>query len=184
MLEFPFAYAYLLAPIMFLVGILECRVAPLAVLRAPLRLTVVVSAAIIFVAVWSVIEYISIEEDFRVARFEALHVGQTPADYERPHIRLLTQLDALLKVARVVPIPSMPIETIEEVRQVAMRFPWTATQNRYALSLALNGNAEEALRQLNIIRAMHGAAAYARIKVQWETLAQEKYPQLRNLKMP
>jgi O-antigen ligase len=184
LLEFPFAYAYLLAPIMFSVGILESRVAPFAVLRAPLRLTAAVSAAIVFVAVWSVFEYISIEEDFRVARFEALHVGQTPADYERPRIHLLTQLDALLNVARVVPIPSMPIETIEEVRQVAMRFPWTATQNRYALSLALNGNAEEALRQLNIIRAMHGAAAYARIKVQWETLAQEKYPQLRNLKMP
>jgi hypothetical protein len=132
----------------------------------------------------SVVEYIAIEEDFRVVRFEALHVGQTPSSYERPEIYLLNQLDALLDAGRIVPAPGMQPERIELSRKVAMRYPWTATQNRYALSLALNGNPEEALRQLKVMRIMHGEKAYEGIKANWVELSNTKYPQLKDLALP
>lgn len=184
MLEFPFTYAYFLAPVMFVLGVLEglsgAKPAFTMGARPVAALLLVISA----VAAWSVVEYIKIEEDFRVARFEALRVGQTPASYERPHILLLTQLDALLAGARIVPRPGMSPGELELAKRVALRYPWPATQNRYALVLALNGNLQEALRQLRVMRALHGEKEFASIRASWNALAQEKYPQLLTLAMP
>lgn len=184
MLEFPFAYAYLLAPVLFLLGVLEAQRAPDHAIHIPWRIAAACWAIASTAMVWSVLEYISIEEDFRVARFEAMHIGQTVGEYERPKIYLLTQLDALLEVARIVPTPDMPSERIELTRKVAMRFPGSATQNRYALSLALNGNPQEAMRQLKVMRAMHGERTYEGIKANWTELANTKYPQLKALALP
>lgn len=184
MLEFPFAYAYLLVPVMFLLGVLESRLAPSRVIRIPRWTATAAWMLVSAVMAWSVAEYIAIEEDFRTARFEAFNIGKTPSNYERPHIVLLTQLDALLEGARIAPSSGMALQRIELARKVAMRFPATATQNRYALSLALNGNSDEALRQLRVMRAMHGERKYVEIKLAWETLAKDKYPQLDPLKLP
>ena len=129
----------------------------------------------------SVIEYMKIEEDFRIARFEALRIGKTPADYQRPQVHLLTQLDALLEGSRVVPSPGMSLERIELSRKVAMRFPWTAVQNRYALSLALNGHRAEAIRQLKVMRAMHGEKMFEGIVSNWNELGDSKYPELKEV---
>lgn len=184
MLEFPFAYAYFLVPVMFAVGVLEATLAPQSVVRIAWWPAAAGFCVVTALMAWSVVEYITIEEDFRVVRFEALRVGQTPSDYERPKIHLLTQLDALLEAGRIVPAPNMAPERIELSRKVAMRYPWTATQNRYALSLALNGNPQEAIRQLKVMRAMHGEKAYDGIKANWTELANTKYPQLQGLVPP
>jgi len=184
MLEFPFAYAYLMVPAMFAIGVLEGTLAPHRVFKVNWW----VAAGALFVVTammsWSVFEYIAVEEDFRVARFEAMHMGQTPSDYERPKIYMLTQLDALLEGARIVPSPGMSSERIELARKVAMRYPWTATQNRYALSLALNGNAEEAIRQLKVMRTMYGEHMYEAIKTNWKELGDTRYPVLKLVAMP
>ncbi len=182
--EFPFAYAYFLLPAGFAVGVLEAKLAPLAVVRAPIKLAAGIAAAMLALMLWSVYEYIQIEEDFRVARMEALRIGKTPASYDRPHLVLFDQMDAMLTAIRLVPEPGMDTDTIELSRKVAMRFPWVATQNRYALILALNGNSNEAIRQLKVIRAMHGEKTYAGIKAAWQELASNKYPQLANISMP
>jgi len=184
MLEFPFAYAYFLVPAMLAVGALDGMYGG----KPTLRLGVKPVAAFLVVATlgfaWSVVEYVRIEEDFRVVRFEALRVGKTPDDYERPRIYLLTQLDALLHGGRIVPKPEMNTDELELARKVALRFPWPATQNRYAQSLALNGNPTEALRQMRVMRALHGEKSYAQVKESWATLASEKYPQLKELTLP
>lgn len=184
MLEFPYAYAYLLAPVMFLFGVLDSAVG----VRSSFRVGVLVAAVTLFITTalmaWSVIEYVAIEEDFRVVRFEALRIGNTPASYQRPHVVLLTQLDALLHGGRIVPKPGMTADELALAKKVALRFPWPATQNRYAQSLALNGNPDEAIRQLRVIRVLHGEAAYAQVKAGWTLLANEKYPQLQALKLP
>ena len=69
-------------------------------------------------------------------------------------------------------------------RKVAMRFPWIANQNRYALCLALNGNPDEATRQLKVIRAMHGDKTYQAIKTSWQELAHTQYAQLEAIALP
>lgn len=184
MLEFPFAYAYFLVPALFLVGVLEATAGARPILRISTKL---LTAGLLFLTIggaWSVGEYLLIEEDFRVARFEALRLGRTPTEYERPKVYLLTQLDALLHGARIVPHPGMSADELELARTVALRFPWPATQNRYALSLALNGNPSEALRQLLVMRALHGQRTYLQIKANWEVLASTKYPALKRLTLP
>ena len=184
MLEYPFAYAYFLVPVMFLLGVLEARQTAVWVVRIPLRPAAIAWGLVCVGMSWSVVEYIKIEEDFRILRFEAMRMGQTPSDYERPKIVLLTQLGALLAGARIVPLPGMTPDSVELARKVAMRFAWSATQNRYALSLALNGNPEEALRQLKVMRATLSQKDYEAVRAQWELLARDKYPQLGNLTFP
>ena len=184
MLEFPFTYAYFLAPVMFVLGVLEGLSGTKPAFKIRARSAAALLLLISAVAAWSVVEYIEIEEDFRVARFEALKVGQTPASYERPQIVLLTQLDALLAGARIDPKPGISPGEVELAKKVALRYPWPATQNCYALALALNGNSEEALRQLRVMRALHGEKYFATIRANWNALAQEKYPQLRALNLP
>jgi O-antigen ligase len=184
MLEFPFAYAYFLVPVMFALGALEGIVRNKSVLRIGVRPAAAVLLGVSIVAAWSAVEYFAIEEDFRIARFEALRVGKTPIEYRRPKIVLLTQLDALLDGVRISPKPDMTAEELELAKKVALRYAWTATQNRYALSLALNGNPEEAVRQLRVMRALHGERTYKEIKANWNALAQDKYPQLRGLTLP
>ena len=113
-----------------------------------------------------------------------MRLGKTPVAYERPKVALLSQLDALLIGGRVVPSPGMTVDQIELSRKVALRFPWPATQNRYALSLALNGQEVEAVRQLKVMRTLHGEKSYAQIKLYWVNLAEERHPQLQAFSLP
>lgn len=184
MLEFPFAYAYFLLPVMVAIGAVERALAPSRVFGVPKWLAagvLTVATAAMACAAW---EYIQVEADFRVVRMEARNVGKTPMDYERPQIVLLTQMSAMLEASRLVPEPDMSTERIELVRQAAMRFPWTATQNRYALTLALNGNPDEARRQIKVMRAMHGEPTHRELMEYWKWLASTKYPQLNEVIEP
>jgi hypothetical protein len=183
-LEFPFTYAYFLLPVFFAVGVLEAKIVPASIVEVHLRPVVWGACAVLALMVWSAFEYIAVEEDYRVARFEALRIGRTPDNYDRPTIVLLTQMGAVLDVIRFIPAPGMPPGSMELARKVAMRFPWPATQNRYALSLALNGYPDEAIRQLKVMRAMHGEKMYESTRSTWVELAQSKYPQLIQLELP
>jgi hypothetical protein len=92
---------------------------------------------------------------------------------------MLTQLGALLEAGRITPTPNMDPRSIEMARKVALRFPWPATLSRYALSLALNGSPDEAIRQLKVIRVAYGEETHQIILNDWTSLAESKYPQLR-----
>jgi len=184
LLEFPHAYAYFLAPALFLWGALESTTGGRAILQLRATAVAMIVAMVSAVAGATVLEYIQIEEDFRVVRFESLRLGKTPQDHVQPEPLLLTQLGGLLTAGRIEPKPGMTPELLETARKAAMRYPWPATQDRYALSLALNGQDVEARRQLQVIRAMHGAKAYEVIRANWQTLAEEKYPLLLGVELP
>jgi O-antigen ligase len=182
--EYPFAYAYFLVPAMLAIGMLEQT--------SERSVTIIISRKIIFAMlflsgstlIWLGVEYLNIEEDFRIARFENINLGQTPADYKLPNILLLKQLKAMVAATRTVPRPNMPAEEIDQLRAATLRFPWVPVQSTYALSLALNGNPQEAIRQLKVLRATHGEKMYEGIKTTWTELAQTKYPQLKVLALP
>ncbi|GGH52425.1 hypothetical protein GCM10010975_07030 [Comamonas phosphati] len=184
LLEYPFAYAYFLVPAMLAIGMLDQDS------TSSIRITIsrkIIFGFFIFFGLLLArvgIEYIEIEEDFRIARFESLNVGQTPVDHVHPNIFLLTQLKAMVAATRTIPRPHMQSEEFELLRTASLRFPWVSLQNIYALSLALNGNSQEAIRQLKVIRAMHGEKVYAGIKSSWMELAHTKYPQLDALALP
>lgn len=184
MLEFPFAYAYFLAPVMFLLGSLDALQLNRSVFRVRTRSLAVSTLLVAGVAGWSAVEYTRIEEDFRVVRFEAMKMGKTPHDYERPDVLLLTQLDALLNAGRIEPHTGMEADTLSLAGKVAQRFPWPATQNRYALSLALNGQPDEARRQLQVMKALHGKQTYDQIRANWQEMALERSSTLKEFALP
>jgi O-antigen ligase len=181
--EFPFAYSYFLMPVCIAIGIIEASVnAP--VFRMNRKLAGTFLAAFTVMVGWSAYEYSVLEEDFRVARFEALRIGTTPSEYEKPKIHLLTQLGALVWASRLAPNVEMSEQDIETLRKVALHFPWTATQNRYALALALNGNPHEAIRQLRVMRSMHGSRTHELLMENWVELSNTKFPQLKSMQIP
>jgi len=184
MLEYPFAYAYFLAPVMFALGEVEAALAVKPLLRMGIKPVATLLLVATAVLAWSVVEYLEIEEDFRVARFEALRIGSPPPGHQRPNVILYTQLGVLLDDARITPTPNMSPAAMQLVKNAALHYPWSATQYRYAVALALNGNPVEAARQIQVMRRFWGEKLYEGVKTQINELAANKYPQLRQLNLP
>jgi O-antigen ligase len=184
MLELPFAYAYFLAPVMFLLGVLEASLGVKSVARIGLRPILAALLVISAAMLWSAAEYFTIEEDFRIVRFEQLRIGHTAADHHRPEVLLLTQLGILLTGSRIELRPDMPPAEMEQLKKLALRYPWVATQYRYALALALNGQQQEAIRQFQVIRVQRDEKLYQKIRKEIGDLANSSYPQLRTLALP
>ena len=162
-LEYQYAYAYFLAPAAFAIGVLE-RVHDAKVWHfASVRVTLAAAVTVTGLMAWSAIEYFALEEDFRVVRFQTSRIGSTPQGYEVPTTVLLTQLSALANNSRIKITPTMTPEQLTALRNSALRYPWTATQSRYALALALNGNLAEGQRQLHVMRAQHGKPIFLRV---------------------
>lgn len=183
MLEYPFAYAYFLAPVMLLLGMVEARLGGKPLAHIGVKAVGVIWLVSTVVLVWSAVEYLKIEEDFRVARFQASRIGSPPADHQRPKVILFDQLGVLLDVARITPAPNMSAQDMEVAKRAALYYPWTATHSRYVMALALNGNQEEATRQLQVMRRLWGEKQYQSMK---EHIADKatQYPQLRQLSLP
>jgi O-antigen ligase len=181
LLEYPFAYAYFLIAAGLMVGVVEAGRLPGKTVA--LRLRWVWAFWVICLATGSYLayEYFQIEEDFRVVRFENLNLGATPAVYLAPRIVLTTQLGAMLESRRLTIAPGMSKPALDSMRLVAQRFNDNVPRFRYALALALNGDPQEAQRQLIIIRSLFGQAYYLSCLVELRRLALEKYPQLQQV---
>ena len=178
LLEFPFAYAYFLFPAGLLIGIVEASVTGSAQLKVVKPLLTAIFGVWILASAWVVLEYIAIEEDYRIVRFENLRIGTTPTSYALPDIRILTQMRAMLIAARIEVQPGMSPEQIELMRKAAMRFPYGLLAYKYALALALNGDAAAASRQMSLIRDIFGERYYTDSKASFRKLAKDKYPEL------
>jgi O-antigen ligase len=183
MTEFPYAYAYFLFPVFFALGALDATLGLRRGFALDLWWVRAFLVAAVAVGAWSVAEYIDIEEDFRVARFEALNVGKVPVAYEAPKVVLLTQLGALLNATRTDPKPGMLPADIEMLKNVSQLYPWAPTKFRYLTALALNGQMDEARRQLQIVRVMHGRDAYVAVQQRLIEMA-DSYPVLKELAAP
>jgi hypothetical protein len=183
MTEFPYAYTYFLLPFFFVLGALDASLGIRRGFAVGRRAAIGLLALLTAGAAWAVAEYTMIEDGFRVVRFEALRVGKVPQGYENPPVILLTQLGALLDGTRIQPSPSMAPRDIETLRNVAMLYPWAPAKFRYLVALELNGQPDEARRQLRVIRVMHGEAAY---KGALERLGEMSatYPALKGLSAP
>ena len=129
-------------------------------------------------------EYLLIEEDFRVVRFENLNLGTTPSTYEVPNIKLLSHMGAMLKAARQPLEPNTSDADIENLRKVSDRFIYGAIRCRYAMVLGLNGNPDGATQQLKIIQAKESNSYYTACTDKMRRLEIEKYPQLAAVLVP
>lgn len=183
MVEYPFAYAYFLLAAGLMVGVVEgARPA-----RKSMELRRLWVGGLL--ALWGVLgsyliyEYLLIEEDFRVVRFENLRIGRTPAEYQVPDVWMLSHMGSMLKAARQQALPDMSSEDLENLRKASLRFPYGSLALRNALALGLNGDASGATHQMAVIRGMYGNYYY-QAAVSVLRTEQEKYPELSQVKTP
>lgn len=184
MLEYPHAYAYFLLAAGVMAGTVEASIAGTKMI--PVNRRWCWSLLTIWMAFGSYFcyEYLLIEKDFSVARFEALRIGITPVEYQIPDIRMSTHLAALSKATRQKPIRGMSNDQIDNMKQVALRFPNGPTTFRYALALGLNGDPAGATAQMAIVRGIYGERYYRGAKEHLRALQQEKYPELKAIVTP
>ena len=184
LLEFPFAYAYFLLTAGLLIGVIEADCAIKTTYGVSRRMAGIALAGLTGIGAYSAYEYLLIEEDYRVARFENLKVGTTPADYTRPSILIHTQLAALMTVLRQPVVRSMNSMQMEQLRKVSLRFGMRPLVFRYAVALGLNGEPQAANRQMQVFRGMFGERAYQKFKAEIRNLQIEKYPELKLVELP
>jgi hypothetical protein len=179
LVEFPFAYAYFLVTVGWLVGLVEVaggNPVPTWTMRQQTAcwLAGVFSLALIVGA----FDYLKAEDDYRVVRFENLRVGATSPDYIAPDINSLTQLKALLQALRIQPRPDMPEHEIDLLRKTSDHFVHSALKLRYALAAGLNGDPLGAQRALLQLKNTNGSDYYRGVLELWATRT-ERYPQLK-----
>jgi len=185
MLEFPLEYAYFLIPVGLAMGAIDSfspETGPS--LRVPRWSALLFTALLGAVFVWAAAEYLKVEENYRTQRLEMARIGVPGIVTPAPKLRLLTQMEAVLQVAHTEPKPGMSADEMAWLRKVASRIGYASVISRYALALALNGNPDEAKRQILLIRQMFGQNAYEGVKRHFNDLANTKYPELRRLTLP
>lgn len=186
--EFPFAYSYFLLPVAWLLGALGASqaagrsAAPVRQrdLRWPL---LAVSLAFAGLGLAIALEYLDAEEDYRVMRFELRRVGHRPAGYEAPDLVLLTQLKELLVVGRIEPAAGLPPATIRRMANASARNGWATLDLTYAAALGLNGQPEEASRQLALMQAVYGKKSAAEAFTLFRGF-QAVHPELARVRIP
>lgn len=185
MLELPLAYAYFLFPAAMILGNLD------AATQRPVSMTWQVPGWLLntMVSLYAVLvlsigfEYIKIEEDFRVARFENRNIGATPQDYEEPNLVIMTQFGEVLKAMRLRAEPDMSEKDLQLLIRASKRYSWAALHFRTALALGLNGYSEASAKQMLIIKQLYGAEIYRQGKEDFLAM-REKYPQLNEVLLP
>jgi hypothetical protein len=177
MLEFPYAYAYFLLSIGFLIGIVEASICTDKLVKINSRWGWAVLTMSTLIGSYISYEYFLIEEDYRMVRFENLRIGTTPLVYGRPNVWMNSHLGALLKVTRMQATPAMTADQLKELRQVALRFANRPLAFRYVLALGLNGDPAGAKHQMQLIRGIYGENFYRFAQGQLRRSA-ETYPEL------
>jgi len=183
MVELSFAYAYFLLTAGLLMGVVEASMTGIGEWK--IRRYLVGSALAIWVIVGICIayEYMLIEEDVRVTRFENLRVGATDAAYQIPEIGLLSQMAALQRATRLQPVPHMTEQQLDDMRRAVVRFPGGGLALRYAMALGMNGDPAGAQRTMAVIRGVYGTAYFAEAKKIWFEHA-EKNAELGAIELP
>lgn len=178
MVEYPFAYSYFLLAAGLMVGIVEAFHFNVKTALLDVRWIRVSLAVWMVVGSYMFYEYLQIEKDFVVVRFENLRVGQTPVDYAAPDIFLLSHMGNMLNAFRQKAEPNMRSEELENLRLTSLRFPYGSLGYRYAIALGLNGSPEAATRQFAILRGLYGPEYYLSAVDALRQLQKDKYPEL------
>ena len=163
LLEFPFAYGYFLAVAGIFFGIIETTVCTRQkrldkLIAGPLVTIVVILGGV------SACEYFKIEEDFRVARFANLRIGNMPEGFVYSEIHVLTHMKEMLASSRMQPHSGMDSEELALLKRVAKRFSYGALTYRYVEALALNNRIDESKGELKVLRGLYGPNYYKAVQ--------------------
>ncbi|GAB4407075.1 MAG: hypothetical protein OHK0048_27140 [Rhodoferax sp.] len=187
--EFPFAYAYFLFPVAWMLGFLGSSLSDgIGVLRQTSSAKFWIA---IFTASFMVLcslagrDYLLAEEDYRVMRFELRKVGQRPQGYVAPDLHWLTQLNDLLLAGRIKPGAGMPRSEIQLLERVNRNQGWAMLHLSYIAALGLNGQEDRAREELRRLRALYGETTYRQVVEHLQDMQRdEAFAPLRGVSLP
>lgn len=155
LLEYPHAYAFFLLPLGFFLGIAQGHASLKNAITIPKKLTLSILCSGFILGSWVCYEYIIIENDFRLMRFETAGIGTLRAEIITPDVYVLNQLREYTRLARTKNHNQMSIKELESMRIAAHHYPFSDSLMHYTKALALNGYTNEAIDELALIKAMH-----------------------------
>ena len=161
MLELPYQYAYFLLPAGLWIGLVEAQVGPAIRSRPRIDWLLPAAALVLFIAVCK--DYPSVEEDFRLVRFESLRIGDLHGAEPLPQAPFLSSLTGFLRFSRTVPAAGMSDAQLADMRLEVDRYPYAASLYRLSVALALNGKGADAKRVFIKARHIHGDVLYQRL---------------------
>lgn len=178
MFEFPFAYGYFLLPAALLIGASTAHRSAVRLATVPrvAGAAFVVATALVCGAIG--VEYLRMEEDFRVVRFESMRVGSTDAGFRPTSAVFNSQLGAMLSMGLETARPGMPQDDLARWGQVVRRYPWPALMFKHAAALAMNERPGEVRQALLLVKALHGARIHDQFRRDLARLKETEYPQL------
>ena len=159
MLELPYHQAYFLIPAGLWIGVIEFSTGAESLSSFRSKLILIATATVLFFGIC--IEYLKIEEDFRLARFEYLRIGSLHASRSAPEVMFLSNLAAYSRIYRTVPRVGMSDRELADMEAIVRRYPYGRLLSRYSEALALNGHLVEAKKVFSKIRYLYGETAYA-----------------------
>ncbi|OOZ38008.1 PglL family O-oligosaccharyltransferase, partial [Solemya elarraichensis gill symbiont] len=184
-LEFPYEFAYFLVPVGILVGYSE---------QLMMSKTVSVSVPpIISIAITScvLILMLLVQTEFAILKQANLKMHSINARIKKAElmvipqgeIRFLNHLKAFIDLGNNKPREGMEEAELDEIHQVALRYPRHYVLFRYAVALGLNHHPEKASEILLVLRHMHGSDIYADYLDRWRSSA-ALHPQLNQVALP
>jgi len=185
MLEFPLNYAYFLLPFGILLGVIEAldRRVQQPLFHAPRWLTIGLSATAASLLVAIAMEYFTIEEDFRLLRFESRKIGSLHAAQPAPDVFILSQLREYSRFARTEAHHGATEAELEWSAKVAHRYPYYPVLLWHALRLTLNGHEKEAALTLGYLPKLYSEATYSEAKASWHAF-ESSYPETTSIVLP
>jgi len=180
MLEFPLEYAFFLLPVGLLLGVASGDHRSSREFNFPRWLLSGILLSCVFLFCWVWREYRVVEEDYRLMRFEVSHIGFLKAERLAPDVVWLSQLREFIRFARTEAREGMTQEELDWMRKAAHRYPYAPSLFRYALSLALNGEVQEAFVQMEVLRALYPGRRYSE-SVEVLKALERDHPQLSTL---
>lgn len=180
MVEFPLEYLYFLIPCGLAIGIVEADCDHARARAMPRRLAAFLAVVAAGVYASVTIDYAHFESKYRDLRFTLARVGAPLVSASDPPVKtMFTQLAALYDFPLIEVRKGMPEEQLAWMGLVASRHPYVPVLYRYALAEALNGRVENAELILLKIKRLHSDRNYADAKMQFEELANTRYPELK-----
>ena len=162
MLELPHHYLYFLVPIGLWIGQIERWT------NAPVvggsRWSLVPQVLVVVLGLGIAKDYMAVEEDFRLVRFENLKIGPANQQQSAPNALMLSGLTSFLRFARTEPVRGLTRAQLDSMEANVRRYPYSSSLYRLGIALALNGRVEEAKERLVSVRHIFGEATYRGVR--------------------
>lgn len=171
MLELPLHYAYMLLPAGLMAGMLHVQLGMPTILQTGRGAMLGLWIASVALLALLLSDYAQLEPAYLQQRFERARIMVPPR--EPVDVRLLTQLQAHLDVAKSEPTDHMSEAELERLRKTVTFNPGPASFQKLAAALAMNGHPDEASLWLRRLCKMAPELQCHLVRRAWERMARE-----------